>query len=119
MASAFQNRGNGCPLKSFGVMGGSTQPQAHTQIMARLADYRQNLQAASDPPRWRLGDGLNVQLEHEVPAATIDDRKSRGRRTIRSDRLSTLFGRGQFICKLDDGYFAASEKRTDGQAVGF
>ena len=35
------------------------------------------------------------------------------------DRLITEFGRGQFIFKLDDGYFAASEKRTDGQAVGF
>ena len=110
---------NGLPVMSFGVMGGSIQPQAHTQIMVRLADYRQNLQAASDAPRWRLGEGLNVQLEHEVPAATIDDLKSRGHQTIRSDRLSTQFGRGQFIFKLDDGYFAASEKRTDGQAVGF
>jgi gamma-glutamyltranspeptidase / glutathione hydrolase len=110
---------NGLPVMSFGVMGGSIQPQAHTQIMVRLADYRQNLQAASDAPRWRLGEGLNVQLEHEVPVATIDDLKSRGHQTIRSDRLSTQFGRGQFIFKLDDGYFAASEKRTDGQAVGF
>jgi gamma-glutamyltranspeptidase / glutathione hydrolase len=110
---------DGLPVMSFGVMGGSIQPQAHTQIMVRLADYRQNLQAASDAPRWRLGDGLNVQLEHEVPAATIDDLKSRGHQTIRSDRLSTQFGRGQFIFKLDEGYFAASEKRTDGQAIGF
>ena len=110
---------NGLPVMSFGVMGGSIQPQAHTQIMVRLADYHQNLQAASDAPRWRLGDGLNVQLEHEVPAAIIDELKSRGHQTIRSDRLSTQFGRGQFIFKLDDGYFGASEKRTDGQAVGF
>jgi len=34
-------------------------------------------------------------------------------------RLSTEFGRGQFIFKLEDGHFAASEKRADGQAVGF
>ena len=54
-----------------------------------------------------------------MPVAVIDELKSRGHRTIRSDRLSTEFGRGQFIFKLDDGYFAASEKRTDGQAVGF
>ena len=87
--------------------------------MVRLADYRQNPQAASDAPRWRLGDQRNVQLEHNVPAATIDELNSRGHRTVRSDRLSTEFGRGQFIFKLDDGYFAASEKRTDGQAVGF
>jgi gamma-glutamyltranspeptidase/glutathione hydrolase len=104
---------------SFGVMGGSIQAQAHTQVMVRFTDYRQNPQAASDAPRWRLGDQMNVQIEHDVPAAIIDELKSRGHRTIRSGRLATEFGRGQFIFKLDDGYFAASEKRTDGQAVGF
>jgi gamma-glutamyltranspeptidase/glutathione hydrolase len=104
---------------SFGVMGGSIQPQAHTQVMVRLTDYHQNPRAASDAPRWRLDDQMNVQLEPDVPVAVIDELKSRGHRTIRSDRLSTEFGRGQFIFKLDDGYFAASEKRTDGQAVGF
>jgi gamma-glutamyltranspeptidase/glutathione hydrolase len=110
---------NGRPVMSFGVMGGSIQPQAHTQVMVRLTDYHQNPQAASDAPRFRLDDQMNVQLEHDVPAAVIDELKSRGHRTIRSDRLSTEFGRGQFIFKLDEGYFAASEKRTDGQAVGF
>jgi gamma-glutamyltranspeptidase/glutathione hydrolase len=110
---------NGRPVMSFGVMGGSIQAQAHMQVMVRLADYRQNPQAASDAPRWRLGDELSVQIEHDVPAAVTDELKSRGHRTIRSDRLATDFGRGQFIFKLDDGYFAASEKRTDGQAVGF
>src|SRR6185437_9450553 len=99
------------PVMSFGVMGGSIQAQAHTQVMVRVTDYHQNPQAASDAPRWRLGDQLNVQLEHEVPTATIEELKSRGHRTIRSDRLSTEFGRGQFIFKLEDGYFAASEKR--------
>jgi gamma-glutamyltranspeptidase/glutathione hydrolase len=107
------------PVMSFGVMGGSMQPQAHTQVMVRLTDYRQNPQAASDAPRWRLDDQMNVQVEHDMPAAVIDELESRGHRTIRSDRLSTEFGRGQFIFKLDDGYFAASEKRADGQAVGF
>src|SRR6185295_4449237 len=101
---------------SFGVMGGSIQAQAHTQVMVRITDYHQNPQAVSDAPRWRLGDQLTVQLEHEVPAATIDNLKSRGHRTIRSERLATDFGRGQFIFKLEDGYLAASEKRTDGQA---
>jgi gamma-glutamyltranspeptidase / glutathione hydrolase len=106
-------------VMSFGVMGGSIQPQAHTQVMVRLTDYHQNPQAASDAPRWRLRDQMDVQLEPDVPAAVIEELKSRGHRTIQSDRLSTEFGRGQFIFKLNDGYFAASEKRTDGQAVGF
>jgi gamma-glutamyltranspeptidase / glutathione hydrolase len=107
------------PVMSFGVMGGSMQPQGHTQVMVRLTDYHQNPQAASDAPRWRLDDQMNVQLESEVPAAVVDELKSRGHRTILSNRMSTEFGRGQFIFKLHDGYFAASEKRTDGQAVGF
>jgi gamma-glutamyltranspeptidase / glutathione hydrolase len=115
---AFVTR-NGRPVLSFGVMGGSIQAQAHTQVMVRITDYYQNPQAASDAPRWRLDDQLNVQLEHEVPAAIVNELISRGHRTTRSDRLATDFGRGQFIFKLDDGYLAASEKRTDGQAVGF
>jgi gamma-glutamyltranspeptidase / glutathione hydrolase len=110
---------SGRPVMSFGVMGGSIQPQAHTQVMVRLTNYHQNPQAASDAPRWRLRDQMDVQLEPDVPAAVIEELKSRGHRTIQSDRLSTEFGRGQFIFKLNDGYFAASEKRTDGQAVGF
>ena len=100
-------------------MGGSMQAQAHTQMMVRLTDYRQNPQAASDAPRWRLDDQLKVQLEHEVPVAAIEGLKSRGHQMFQTDRLSTDFGRGQFIFKLEDGYLAASEKRTDGQAVGF
>jgi hypothetical protein len=36
-----------------------------------------------------------------------------------ADRWSTDFGRAQLAYKMDDGYCGASEKRTDGQAVGY
>ena len=110
---------NGQPVMSFGIMGGSMQAQAHTQVMVRLTDYRQNPQAASDAPRWRIDEQQKVQLEHDVPVATIEALRARGHRTVQTDRLATEYGRGQFIYKLDDAYLAASEKRTDGQAVGF
>jgi gamma-glutamyltranspeptidase/glutathione hydrolase len=110
---------NGQPAMSFGVMGGSMQAQAHSQVMVRLADHHQNPQAASDAPRWRLDQGLNVDVEHGVPAAVIADLESRGHRMSQADRWSTDFGRAQLIYKLDDGYLGASERRTDGQAVGF
>ncbi len=115
---AFITEG-GRPLMSFGVMGGSMQAQAHAQVMVRMTDYRQNPQATSDAPRWRLDDQLTVQLEHDVPASTAEGLQARGHRTLQTDRLATEYGRGQFIYKLDDGYLAASEKRTDGQAIGF
>ena len=110
---------NGKPVMSFGVMGGSMQAQGHAQIMIRLADYGQNPQAAADAPRWRVDEGLDVNIEHGVPAAVIDDLRARGHRTTQADRWSTDFGCAQLIYKLDDGYLAASERRTDGQAVGF
>ena len=115
---AFITR-DGRPEMSFGVMGGSMQAQGHTQVMVRFADYRQNPQAAADAPRWRVGENLDVNIEHGVPAAVIDDLKSRGHRMAQADRWSTDFGRAQLIYRMDDGYLAASERRTDGQAVGF
>jgi gamma-glutamyltranspeptidase/glutathione hydrolase len=116
---AFVTRG-GEPVMSYGVMGGSMQAQGHTQMMVRFADYRQNPQAASDAPRWRVGEGLDVvNVEHGVPASVIDDLKSRGHKVVQADRWSTDFGRAQLIYRMEDGYLAASEHRTDGQSVGF
>ena len=109
----------GHPLMSFGVMGGSMQAQGHTQVMARLVDYEQNPQAASDAPRWRIEAGLKVAIEHGVSAEVVQALRSRGHEMTQADRWSTDFGRGQFIYKMEHGYFAASERRTDGQAVGY
>jgi gamma-glutamyltranspeptidase/glutathione hydrolase len=115
---AFVTRG-GKPEMSFGVMGGSMQAQGHAQVMVRYADYRQNPQAAADAPRWRVGDNQDINVEQGVPATVIEDLRSRGHRMVQADRWSTDFGRAQLIYRMDDGYLAASERRTDGQAVGF
>ena len=109
----------GQPLMSFGVMGGSMQAQGHMQVVSRMVDHTQNPQAASDAPRWRVDTGLKVGIEHGVPADTIAALKARGHDMPQADRWSTDFGRAQLIYKMEDGYFAASERRTDGQAVGF
>ena len=110
---------NGNPVMSFGVMGGTMQAQGHTQVMVRFADHRQNPQAASDAPRWRVGEGLDVNIEQGVPAKVLGDLKHRGHNMVQADRWSRDFGGAQLIYKLDEGYFAASERRADGQAVGF
>ncbi|MBI4194170.1 MAG: gamma-glutamyltransferase family protein [Betaproteobacteria bacterium] len=110
---------NGRPLMSFGVMGGSMQAQGHTQVMLRMVDYHQNPQAAADAPRWRIDTGLNVNVEYGVSAGVVDELRARGHDMTQADRWSTDFGRAQLIFRMDDGYFAASERRTDGQAVGY
>ena len=109
---------DGKPVMSFGVMGGTMQPQGHTQVMVRIADYGQNPQAASDGPRFRWVQGLDVSVEGGFPAATLEELKRRGHRIVTVDDYNQ-FGCAQMIWKLEDGYLAASDPRRDGQAVGF
>ncbi len=109
---------DGKPVMSFGVMGGTMQPQGHTQVMVRIADYGQNPQAASDGPRFRWVQGLDVSVEGGFPATTLEELKRRGHRIVTVDDYNQ-FGCAQMIWKLDGGYLAASDPRRDGQAVGF
>jgi gamma-glutamyltranspeptidase/glutathione hydrolase len=109
----------GKPVMSFGVMGGTMQPQGHAQVMVRIADYEQSPQAACDGPRFRVVQGLDVSVEEaRFAAATQAELQSRGHRIVKVDDYNQ-FGSAQLIWKLDGGYFTASDPRRDGQAVGF
>jgi gamma-glutamyltranspeptidase/glutathione hydrolase len=109
---------NGSPVMSFGVMGGTMQPQGHTQVMVRVADYRQNPQAASDGPRFRWVQGMDVSVEAGFAGSTLEELKRRGHHIVTIDDYNQ-FGCAQMIWKLDGGYMAASDPRRDGQAVGY
>ena len=76
-------------------------------------------QAAADAPRWRIDTGTSVSIEHGVPAETVAALRARGHDMVEAERWSTDFGRAQLIFRMEDGYLAASERRTDGQAVGY
>ncbi|OBB70124.1 gamma-glutamyltransferase family protein [Mycobacterium sp. 852014-50255_SCH5639931] len=109
---------DGAPVMSFGVMGGTMQPQGHTQVMVRIADHGQNPQAACDGPRFRWVQGMQVSCEKGVPAATLDELRRRGHDLVAVDDYNQ-FGSCQAIWRLDGGYLAASDPRRDGQAAGF
>jgi gamma-glutamyltranspeptidase / glutathione hydrolase len=108
----------GEPLMSFGVMGAHMQPQGHVQMMVRLFDHGQNPQAACDAPRWHVAPDGSVQLEPGFPPDTVAGLVQRGHR-VSTAATTSLFGGGQLIHRLEDGYAAASDWRKDGQAVGF
>jgi gamma-glutamyltranspeptidase/glutathione hydrolase len=110
---------NGAPVMSFGVMGGTMQPQGHAQVMVRIADYGQSPQAAADGPRYRVVQGMEVNVEGGFKPAVLDELKTRGHRLVELTEGYMDFGSAQLIWKLDGGYFAASDPRRDGQAVGF
>jgi gamma-glutamyltranspeptidase / glutathione hydrolase len=106
------------PVMSFGVMGGTMQPQGHAQVLVRIADHGQNPQAACDGPRFRWVQGLQVSCEKGFPQATLDGLRERGHDLVAVDDYNQ-FGSCQAIWRLDGGYLAASDPRRDGQAVAF
>ena len=108
---------DGAPVMSFGVMGGTMQPQGHVQVVSRIVDHAQNPQAACDAPRFRWYQGLDVNCEKGFPAETLDELRRRGHRLTATGDYQQ-FGSCQAIWRLDDGYLAVSDPRRDGQAAG-
>jgi gamma-glutamyltranspeptidase/glutathione hydrolase len=102
-------------------MGGTMQPQGHVQVMVRIADYNQNPQAASDGPRFRVVQGMEVNVEGGFAPSVLEELTRRGHKLAELKEGYMDFGSAQLIWKMDNGggYFAASDPRRDGQAVGF
>jgi gamma-glutamyltranspeptidase/glutathione hydrolase len=120
---------DGKPWLSFGVMGGSIQPQAHAQIIVNLVDFGMNLQEAGDAARMRhsgssqptdekMTTGGRVYLESGIPAEVREALTAMGH-NISDGRTS--MGGYQAILRDDvkGVYFGASESRKDGQAAGY
>jgi len=113
---------DGQPAMSFGVMGGNMQPQGHVQTLVRMLLARQQPQAACDAPRWKVMQGLDIEVEGAMPLPVVEDLARRGHRITRANDTYMDFGSGQFIWRLGDpaveGYVAASDSRRDGLVAG-
>jgi gamma-glutamyltranspeptidase/glutathione hydrolase len=123
---AFLTRAGAAGLEavmSFGVMGANMQPQGHLQTLLRMLTYAQSPQAACDAPRWRVNNGLEINVEAGMEPATVEGLLERGHRAAVIDDSYQDFGAGQFIWRLGDpgveGYVAASDPRRDGQAAAY
>lgn len=111
---AFVTR-NGAPWLSYGVMGGSMQPQGHVQVLLNMVEFGMDPQEAIDAARFRHFSGTTVAIENLDPevAAALEALGHELR-----DPLGVAFGGGQAILKLARGWAAASDPRKDGMAAG-
>lgn len=120
---------DGKPYMSFGLMGGSMQPQGHAQIVINMIDFGMNLQEAGDAPRIRHGGssqptgekmkaGGVIYLESGIDYEVIRELKKMGHKVEYS---VGGFGGYQAIKwdEVNKVYIGASESRKDGQASGF
>ncbi len=120
---------DGKPWLSFGVMGGSMQPQAHAQIVVNLVDFGMNLQEAGDAARMRhtgsseptdevMRDGGTVYLESGIPQSVRAELAKRGH-TVATEP-GDYGGYQAILWNEEQGvYYGASESRKDGHAAGY
>ncbi len=120
---------DGKPYISFGLMGGSMQPQGHAQMVINLIDFGMNLQEAGDAPRMRHGgssqptggkmtDGGILYLESGIQWEELQKLMNKGHK-IQWD-LGGYGGYQAIKWDAENGvYYGASESRKDGQAAGY
>lgn len=103
------------PLMAFGLMGGSMQPQGHTQLLLNMLVFGMDPQEAVDAARFRHLSGTRVAIER-IGDEVAADLEARGHEL--ADWTRTDFGGAQVILRLEKGWAAASEPRKDGHAAG-
>jgi gamma-glutamyltranspeptidase/glutathione hydrolase len=119
----------GQPVFSFGVMGGSMQPQGHVQVLLNILEFGMNIQEAGDAARFRHGGssqpsggvmtaGGTVYLESGVTPQVIRELMALGHR-ISKTRGGFGGYQGIWLDHRRGVLIGASESRKDGQAIGY
>ncbi len=119
----------GKPFISFGVMGGSMQPQGHVQVLVNMIDFDMNLQEAGDAPRIRhsgssnpmnrtMTNGGTVNMETGFDPEVVRELAKRGHAI---KHCVGHYGGYQAILydQKQKVYYGASESRKDGHAAGY
>jgi gamma-glutamyltranspeptidase/glutathione hydrolase len=106
---------------AFGIMGGWNQSQAHAQFVANIADFKMNIQAALEAPRFSKHSfaGCDVALENRFSANVRNQLAAKGHKLELKGSFSSLMGGGQAVLRdFSTGVnYGASDPRKDGQAI--
>jgi gamma-glutamyltranspeptidase / glutathione hydrolase len=116
---AFARKGD--TRVAFGIMGGWNQSQAHAQFVANLADFKMNIQAALEVPRFSKHsfNGCDVMVENRIPQKVRDELAAKGHKIELKGTFSSTVGGGQAVMRdfAAGVNYGASDPRKDGQAV--
>ncbi len=116
---AFAQKGD--TRVAFGIMGGWNQSQAHAQFVANLADFKLNIQAALEAPRFtkRTFGGCDVQMENRFSAKVREELTAKGHKIEVLGPFSSAVGGGQAVLRdfATGVNFGGSDPRKDGEAI--
>jgi gamma-glutamyltranspeptidase/glutathione hydrolase len=116
---AFAQKGD--TRVAFGIMGGWNQAQAHAQFVADLADFKMNIQAALEAPRFskRSFGGCEVSMENRFSQVARNELGAKGHKIEWKGAFSSVVGGGQAVMRdfAAGVNYGASDPRKDGEAV--
>lgn len=106
---------------AFGIMGGWNQSQAHAQFVANLADFKMNIQAALEAPRFskHTFNGCDVEMENRFSQTVRNELSNKGHKVEWKGMFSSDVGGGQAVLRdfAAGVNYGASDPRKDGQAA--
>jgi len=106
---------------AFGIMGGWNQAQAHAQFVADIVDFKMNIQAALEAPRFTkmTFSGCDVFMENRVAGNVRNELTSKGHQIDVRGAFSSVMGGGQAVLRdfATGVNYGASDPRKDGQAI--
>jgi gamma-glutamyltranspeptidase/glutathione hydrolase len=106
---------------AFGIMGGWNQSQAHAQFVANIADFKMNIQAALEAPRFskQTFNGCDVMMENRFSQTVRSDLTNKGHKIDLKGTYSSVVGGGQAVMRdfAAGVNYGASDPRKDGQAA--
>ena len=116
---AFAEKGE--TRMAFGIMGGWNQSQAHAQFIANVADFKMNIQAALEAPRFTKLTfvGCDVMMENRFSQAARTELTAKGHKIEVKGAFTESVGGGQVTLRdfASGVNYGASDPRKDGQAV--
>jgi len=116
---AFAQKGD--TRVAFGIMGGWNQSQAHAQFIANMVDFKMNIQAALEAPRFskRTFAGCDVSMENRFSQNIRNELTAKGHKIEVKGTFSSVVGGGQAVLRdfATGVNYGASDPRKDGQAA--
>lgn len=106
---------------AFGIMGGWNQSQAHAQFVANIVDFKMNIQAALEAPRFtKLSfSGCDLFMENRFSPAVRNELAAKGHKIDLKGMYAAATGGGQAVLRdfAAGVNYGASDPRKDGEAI--
>ena len=105
---------------SFGVMGGSVQPQQHVQVFLNIVEFGMNMQQALEVPRVNHNRGMTVTVEPGIASDALAQLETMGHELRRRTEIGGVGGgQGILFDRVTGAMIGGSSHHKDGIAVAY